>query len=78
MLVWFSAALRLVLAESSLLSSLSREPGRASVPCRMEKAQALASYGAQFRSQHCLSLAGRQGRLLNAADPHFSPLAQGC
>ena len=77
MLVWFLAVLRLVLAESSF-SSLSREPGRASVPRRMEKAQALASYGAQFRSQHCLSLAVRQGRLLNAVDPHFSPLAQGC
>ena len=57
MLVWFSADLRLVLAESSLFSSLSEEPGRASVPRRMEKAQALASYRAQFRSQLCLSLA---------------------
>lgn len=56
-LVRFSADLSLVLAEASLFSSLSGEPGRASVPRRMEKAQALASYGAQFRSQLCLSLA---------------------
>ena len=80
MLVWFSAFPRLVLAESSLFSSLSGEPGRASVPPQNGKGSGTGILWSpvQISALPLTSCVTGKVGLLNATDPRFAPLAQCC